>query len=197
MIYIIKSIWRWIVSRIASKTNWNATDRPLAPDFNRIESNNDQAFSEIDAEEQARVVAINAEASARQSAINAEASARTSAINAEASARTSAINAEASARIAGDNSLNAIKVNNTSMGPRTLTEGVTNILNIPAGVHYTYIQSNLDFTTNPRLEVRDGPGTWRDFGTLNQRSRLLISDGTNIRVIKDTGNFLYRLIKIS
>jgi hypothetical protein len=36
------------MARINSKTNWVGSDRPLAPDFNRIENNNQQAFSEID-----------------------------------------------------------------------------------------------------------------------------------------------------
>ena len=43
------------MARITSKTNWTASDRPLAPDFSRIESNNEQAFDEIDAEQSARI----------------------------------------------------------------------------------------------------------------------------------------------
>ena len=36
------------MARIVSKTNWNAGDAPVGTDFNRIENNNEQAFSEID-----------------------------------------------------------------------------------------------------------------------------------------------------
>ena len=67
------------MARITPKTNWVAGNIPLATDVNRIESNNQQAFDEIDAEEAARIAAINAEESARIAADSAESVARESA----------------------------------------------------------------------------------------------------------------------
>jgi len=37
------------MARITPKTNWVGADIPVAPDFNRIENNNQQAFDELDA----------------------------------------------------------------------------------------------------------------------------------------------------
>ena len=78
------------MARITPKTNWVAGNIPLATDVNRIESNNQQAFDEIDAEEAARIAAINAEKSARIADVNAEESARIAADSAESVARESA-----------------------------------------------------------------------------------------------------------
>jgi hypothetical protein len=36
------------MARIVSKTNWEAGDSPAGTDFNRIENNNEQAFTELD-----------------------------------------------------------------------------------------------------------------------------------------------------
>ncbi|MBA4274030.1 MAG: hypothetical protein C0436_00090 [Alphaproteobacteria bacterium] len=73
------------MARITPKTNWVGADVPSATDFNRIESNTKQAFTELDAEAAARIAGDSA----------------------EAAARIAADNSEAAARIAGDNALNA------------------------------------------------------------------------------------------
>jgi predicted GNAT superfamily acetyltransferase len=54
------------MARITPKTNWVGADIPVAPDFNRIENNNEQAFAELD---QASVN-LSAEQSARISSDN-------------------------------------------------------------------------------------------------------------------------------
>ena len=98
------------MARITSKTNWTASDRPLAPDFNRIESNNEQAFDEIDAEQSARI--------AGDSSLN------------------SAISAEASARIAGDNGRLSI----SNLGPRTFStvSPTSSDYIVPSGAYYIH-----------------------------------------------------------
>jgi hypothetical protein len=53
------------MARITPKTNWIANDIPVAADLNRIESNNGQAFTELDAEAAARIAAVSAEAASR------------------------------------------------------------------------------------------------------------------------------------
>jgi len=60
------------MARITPKTNWTAANIPVAPDFNRIENNNEQAFTELDAETAARQAAITAEQNARTAAIGVE-----------------------------------------------------------------------------------------------------------------------------
>jgi hypothetical protein len=69
------------MARITPKTNWVANNIPVAPDFNRIENNNGQAFADIDQEVSDRQAAITSEKNARQAAINAEENARISADN--------------------------------------------------------------------------------------------------------------------
>ena len=64
------------MARITPKTNWVASDIPVATDFNRIENNSEQAFDELDAEVAARIADVNAEEAARIAADNAEAAAR-------------------------------------------------------------------------------------------------------------------------
>ena len=90
------------MARITPKTNWVAHNIPVATDFNRIESNNRQAFDEIDglgsalgSEEAARIAADNN----LQSNINAEASTRSSS---DSSLQTQ-INARATKAVIGDN----------------------------------------------------------------------------------------------
>jgi hypothetical protein len=58
------------MARITPKTNWVANDIPVAPDFNRIENNNEQAFAELDQEVSDRQAAITAEQNARIAADN-------------------------------------------------------------------------------------------------------------------------------
>jgi hypothetical protein len=71
------------MARITPKTDWTDISTPTVIDFNRIENNTQQAFSELDAEAVNRTAEIIAEANARtvadanlQSNINAEAAAR-------------------------------------------------------------------------------------------------------------------------
>jgi hypothetical protein len=88
------------MARITPKTNWVANNIPVAPDFNRIENNNEQAFAELD---QASVN-LSAEQSARISADNT---------------LQNNINAANAARISADNTLqNNIngKANNAVIG---------------------------------------------------------------------------------
>jgi len=90
------------MARIVSKTNWQATQSPAPSDFNRIENNNEQAFTELDAEVSTRASADTA----LQANINTEASTRA---GADTTLQNN-INDETAARIAGDNNLNAIKM---------------------------------------------------------------------------------------
>jgi hypothetical protein len=87
--------------RITPKTNWVASDIPVAPDFNRIENNNEQAFTELDAETAARQAAITAEQNARTAAMGVETTNRQ---NADTTLQNN-INSEAATRLANDNTL--------------------------------------------------------------------------------------------
>jgi hypothetical protein len=125
------------MARITPKTNWIAGDIPVAPDFNRIENNNEQAFTELDQEVSDRQSAIN-------SAITTEQNARIAADN----TLQSNIDNANSARIAGDNNLNLIKA------PMPInSSGIGRILNIIAA------GSPLALLSFPE------PGTWLVFGT--------------------------------
>jgi hypothetical protein len=89
------------MARITPKTNWVANNVPVAPDFNRIENNNQQAFTEIDAETAARQAAITAEQNARTAAIGVETTNRQ---NADATLQTN-IDTANSLRLSGDNAV--------------------------------------------------------------------------------------------
>lgn len=58
------------MARVTPKTNWVASDIPVATDLNRMENNSEQAFTEIDSEVANRIAAINAETANRTAAIN-------------------------------------------------------------------------------------------------------------------------------
>lgn len=73
------------MARITPKTNWVAGNIPVSSDFNRIESNSQQAFDELDAEVAARVADVNAEEAARIADVNAE---EARALGAEAALQT-------------------------------------------------------------------------------------------------------------
>lgn len=60
------------MARVTPKTNWTGSNVPIAPDFNRMEGNAQQAFDELDAEVQNRIDDVNAEESRAISAENAE-----------------------------------------------------------------------------------------------------------------------------
>jgi hypothetical protein len=91
------------MARITPKTNWVANNVPVAPDFNRIENNNQQAFTELDAETAARQAAITAEQNARTAAIGVETTNRQ---NADATLQTN-IDTANSLRLSGDNAVQA------------------------------------------------------------------------------------------
>jgi hypothetical protein len=151
------------MARITPKTNWVANDIPVAPDFNRIENNNEQAFAEIDQEALNRTAAIAVETSNRQ--------------NADSALQVNIDNSN-SLRIAGDNALDALKISFNSLGARSYITGsvspVTNYV-FPAGLYIVFsISPASDF------QYRDSGGTWRTCALTV--GSFLISDGSNARI---------------
>jgi hypothetical protein len=157
------------MARITPKTNWVGSNIPGAPDFNRIENNSEQAFTELDAEVAARIADVNAEESARVAAVAAEALARGNAdttlqnnINAEAAARVAADNAEASARASADGAItNALKTAG-GVGSLALLKNETGS-NVGFGgdISGNYLRYS---TTDGTSSGGNAPGTWRCLG---------------------------------
>jgi hypothetical protein len=150
------------MARITPKTNWVGADIPVAPDFNRIENNNEQAFAEIDQE-----------VFDRQSAITVEQNARISADN---TLQTN-INSANNARISGDNAIVSNltswgAVNSYAMmsfqGTGTIFQGDT-----LSGASLRYSNGFGDLTDGINIP----PGTWRCMGicaSFNVQSRVTL-----------------------
>jgi hypothetical protein len=134
------------MARITPKTNWVGADIPVAPDLNRIENNNEQAFADIDQEVSDRQTAITAEENARQSAINI------------------AIAAEKSERIDADNLIVSNLTSTGAIGSYALMRFGGSGTILPGTVvngsdlRYTSSSSIIFAATIP-------PGTWRCMGT--------------------------------
>ena len=120
------------MARINSKTNWVGSDRPLAQDFNRIESNNEQSFYEIDNLSNALDTTNN-----NLATTNSNLATTNSNLSAETSNRIMAddilqgnINAANTARAAGDSNLQA-QVN--AKQPSPTTSDSSSLTNYPIG----------------------------------------------------------------
>jgi hypothetical protein len=166
------------MARITPKTNWIAGDIPVAPDFNRIENNNEQAFTELDQE-----------VSDRQSAITAEQNARIAADN---TLQLNIDNAN-SARIAGDNLLDSLKISKTNLGSR-LRE--TFILPVSSSSILPPFYGFLTMGADVVLEIYSSSSSW-DSISANYRG-FVISDGSNLRV-RNTSSLnagVYTTVKI-
>jgi hypothetical protein len=122
------------MARITPKTNWVANDIPVAPDFNRIENNNGQAFTELDQEVSDRQAAITAEQNARQAAITAE----------------------QNARIAADNTLQ----NNINIVEGKILKSRTMAISLPSltgSLQYTITFTGIGFNPNAFLDLKIRP----------------------------------------
>jgi len=208
------------MARISSKTNWTAADTPLPSDINRIENNNEQAFTDIDAETAARIADVNAEEAARIAYVDAETAARIADVNAEESARISAdstlqsnidtanslrasgdstlqtnINSANSARINADNALDAAKLNNASLG--SVTGVVTSLFTSGISVLSAGTYAILPFSAAV-LEILDSTGSWFSFA-VGEGYPLVISNGTNVRIRNTSSTSVsgYRSIKFN
>ena len=119
---------------IEPKTNWIASNIPVASDFSRIEGNTKQNHDDI----------------------AAEAIARAADVDAEEAARIADVNAEESARIAAD----LLKLETGNLGSRQYSSvfvptGGSTIL--PFGTYY------IKYSFGPVQEIKDSTGTWHEF----------------------------------
>jgi hypothetical protein len=162
------------MARITPKTNWGANDIPVAPDFNRIENNNEQAFTELDVLQSGLTNEINTRSSADILLQNN-------------------INAENSARISGDNALDLSKISKTSLGSRLLQSvsvPVSSSVVVPEGYGFISLSALIE------IEIRNSLGTWV---SLPGVSGFVISDGSNLRVKNTSSSFTgtYTMIRVS
>jgi hypothetical protein len=140
------------MARINSKTNWVGSDRPLAPDFNRIENNNQQAFSEID-DLGDEIDTTNSNLATTNSNL------ATTNIN---------LNAEINARVAGDAGLQ-IQVNGKQPMPNNSTSAST--FDFPVGTYVITSVVNLDIPRNTSVNI---------YLSINTAEYTFVSEGTRL-----------------